>query len=170
MYLDSKFTLELRCLQLAYYVKVFFVLLLCLCISILTISCSNNPIISKKPSVSDGEKVIKNMFESSFYNRDKDVELISFKKINGEDKVIQGSTGYVMEFEIEIISIKTSGVFCYPNSEGFMFMERNSDMPPLHLAQFNGINIKKGERKLFKGELYFIKTEKGWRGQDGNLY
>jgi hypothetical protein len=49
-------------------------------------------------------------------------------------------------------------------------MERDPTMPPFHLAKFNGINIKKGERKVFKGELYFIKTEKGWRGQDGNLY
>jgi hypothetical protein len=131
---------------------------------------SNIPSISKKPTVSDGEKVIKNMFESSNITRDKGVELISFNKTNGEDKVIQGSTGYVMEFEIEIISIKTSGVFCYPNSEGFLLMERDPTMPPFHLAKFNGINIKKGERKVFKGELYFIKTEKGWRGQDGNLY
>jgi hypothetical protein len=103
------------------------------------------------------------------------IRLVRFTKTNGQAGEMMGVKFYQMEYEAEIEALgpciwgqKTVGfsdrlvVWARPRAED----ERAS-----WAEAFEGAKIgKKGERAVIKRRLRFEKTERGWRGQDGQIY
>lgn len=111
---------------------------------------------SSMPSESDGRKVLENVAQSKGVYR-----VNTFRKTNG---VLSESRGtYQLEFEADIecqkvnMPTSSSGVFNYT----FNLIEPGS---------LNTNCGQVGEKQKLKDRLFFQKTEKGWRGTDGELY
>ncbi len=78
------------------------------------------------------------------------VKLISFLKINGRKGESAGRKYYEVEYEAELEFLEN-----YQPAMGLM----------------DGmLKYKKGDVKKIRGWLHFEETEKGWRGEDGNVY
>lgn len=108
------------------------------------------------PSESDGRKVLENIAgREGVYN------VKSFTKTNGVSDETGGS--YQLEFEADVECQKvntpssSSGVFNYT----FPLVERGS----LYVTCGEA-----GQKQKLKDTLSFQKTDKGWRGRDGEVY
>lgn len=97
------------------------------------------------PAASDGRNVYENT-DSAIQN--KKVKILNFQKITGWTKKnpIWGTITYVLEYEVELEDLV--------DEEGDLF---SSD-------------YKKGRVSKKRGTMEFMQTEKGWRGEDGNIY
>ena len=95
------------------------------------------------------------------------IKLVSFRKTNA---TVHGSD-YVMEYEVEIEF--TDNVTVYKDMMPF-WASRGSPKELLdkRLIVFSSplIEKRKGEKRTCTGALRFEKTERGWRGEDGNVY
>ncbi len=75
-----------------------------------------------------------------------EARVVSFKSTKEQDMEFLGKRIYRMDYEAEIEYVK--------------------DVPGILFIQGH----KKGDREKVTGTLTFTKTEKGWEGEDGNLY
>lgn len=100
------------------------------------------------------------------------IKLVNFRKLNGaRDDVV-----YRVEFEAKIEFLANgawSGGSAMDLSPSFQFSSQ--EVAGNSLSQFTasilGVrNVRKGQQELIKGVFTFVKTEKGWRAQDGQIY
>ena len=120
-------------------------------LTIFLLACS-----SAFPSESDGRKVVENIAKNMGVYTVK-----SFTKTNGVD---QGET-YLLEFEGEVECQKVNAD--PPSQGGFTFKGG------ITIAEYRIYDVtcsKVGETHKLKGQMPFQKTEKGWRGQDKQVY
>ena len=104
------------------------------------------PACSTLPSENDAEDVFGNRWKNKIDRGE--VRINSFDKINGQELEILGVKIYKIEFEVE--------------------MEYLKDNKPEFLKK--AVGTDKGKIKYLKGTIRFEKTERGWKGPDGNLY
>ncbi|MBL4734330.1 MAG: hypothetical protein JKY18_03145 [Flavobacteriales bacterium] len=101
---------------------------------------------SSLPSEGDAQLVFENRWRKKI---DEGVLRInSFEKVNGQESEVSGVQIYEIEYQAEIEYLK--------------------DNKPDFLKKAVGTN--KGNIKNPTGKIRFEKTEKGWKGQDGNIY
>jgi hypothetical protein len=116
---------------------------------------------SSQPSQSAGKQIIEKTIQDESKGL---IKLLSFRKTNATSR----GNYYVMEFEVEIEYLEDcvlEGVGPFSRaSRGLFKAERGSSLRGLPYQP-----KKKGKERR-SGELEFEKTEKGWRGPDGNVY
>lgn len=118
-------------------------LVLALLFSAVTVTCSGAGV----PSQSDGEKVFKHTngaIKRGIW------KLHSFSKTNGQQGEVFGVKVYRLDYAAELEYAQDE-----PDAFG------NTGGSGLH---------KKGDIVKRNGSLRFEKTEKGWKGQDGEIY
>lgn len=109
-------------------------------------ACSNNP------SEIDAKRVLENGAKGL-------CKIVSFKKINGQLGEMYGAKVYIIEYEAEIELVKdTTGI----SLENIHFFEEHIERYAKGIDNNNTIKLQ--------GVLTFAKTEKGWKGEDGNIY
>lgn len=87
-----------------------------------------------------------------------DVKLVSFRKTNGLTDA--GSGRYQMEYECEVEytrDCRTNGPFSTYHGPAYPPPTGTFDIPA------PGVPVKKGSRVKINGEIWFEKTENGWR-------
>lgn len=98
-------------------------------------------------------------------------KVVSFRKVNA----IDGGGSYSIEYKAaieghknfdkhakDILKDKTKMAICLLFQENHI--ERDLDMSEEMKESSNTINLK------LHGELIFVKTENGWKGEDGSIY
>lgn len=136
--------------------KVLAIVLACLAIASLA-ACSKS-----SPNESDARSVYVNLLKQQLGAVP--YVLVSFKKTNGVAREVMGSQTYAVEYQ---------AVVEYPAGVRPECVSRNGSFPGWRcsIAASQGLRPKSvGEREVMAGELIFEKTERGWKGQDGNLY
>ena len=114
---------------------------------------------SGPPSESVGKQIVEKQIQEQSKGL---IQLVSFRKTNATG----GDIVYYMEYEVEIEFQDTVRVFQDPNMNGPFYAERGVMTAMTFMMQ----QRRKGERVKQSGTLGFSKTEKGWRGPDGNVY
>lgn len=121
------------------------------------------------PSESSGRRLMEKRVADQSGSK---IVLVSFKKTNG---MLDGNL-YQMEYEAEV-EFPSSGSWqrgsALDSSVSFGFSPQ--PVPNNNLAQLMGgamgaVNVRQGEHQAVKGVLRFQKTEKGWMGEDGQVY
>ena len=123
--------------------------------------CSCGKMGDSMPSEQVGKQALQQILTRSHQNR---VELLVFRKTNGQPSVENGVPHYEMEYQGEVEVTED----CYlqvcdariPNS-----------WPITHPADawLRSFKVNKGLRVKISGEIKFEKTENGWRVKYGNL-
>lgn len=118
---------------------------------------------SSQPSESTGQKIIEKRIEAQSKGL---IKLVSFRKTNATGN----ANYYNLEYAIEIEYLDNCLVGSLGGGLGSMpdfTAEPGSRLPA---SKFYMQQKRKGEREKQSGQLGFEKTEKGWRGPDGDLY
>ena len=111
------------------------------------------------PSESVGKQIVERQIQEQSKGL---IKLVSFRKTNATG----GDAAYQMEYEVEIEFSDDVRVFQDPMMKGPFYAEVGA-VQPIH---FMMKQRRKGEKTKQTGTLGFEKTEKGWRGTDGNIY
>ena len=124
-------------------------------------------------SGSPSERAGRQIVEAKVRNESEGLmKLVSFRKTNATDSGSQ----YNMEYEAEVVFTDDATVH---SSEGGVvyggalmgpFWARRGSSKGLTIPGQTLLDKKKGEKMKRSGILAFEKTEKGWRGPDGNVY
>jgi len=114
---------------------------------------------SGPPSESAGKQIVQKQIQEQSKGL---IQLVSFRKTNATG----GDAAYSMEYEVEIEFLDTVRVFQDPNMNGPFYAEKGTMSASTFMMQ----QRQKGERVKQSGTITFSKTEKGWRGPDGNIY
>lgn len=119
---------------------------------------------SGKPSEGMGQKALDHQIQTQSKGQ---IKLMSFHKTNGtgDDKV------YAVEYEAEI-EFQTDGYWTHGGAMvPFGFAAQISPYDRMMAAGMGAITeVHKGQRQTINGALQFVKTEKGWQGEDGQIY
>ena len=129
---------------------------------------------SSAPSASDGKREIQKQIDEESEGR---IELLAFRKTNGQQREVFGRQLYAMEFEAEIQYTETCradfghfGVFnsfkTIETPEGLDCSCMGVGCPleaSLQCSFLIGPEVEKGRRETLSGTLTFEKMEKGWR-------
>ena len=118
-----------------------FALFLVIALMFLVVACQK--LEAPVPTEKDGEQVWHNLLK-----KDHGIELLSFKKINGQ---LEGSH-YLLHFEAQV-----------------RYLDNNIHDP----VAAAGVGIRAGRAgkvETVRASYEFQKMEKGWQGQDGQLY
>lgn len=98
------------------------------------------------------------------------ISLLRFTKTNatGNDNF------YQLEYEAEIEFLET-GIWTAGKNSSPAFEFSTGQMAQGSVMAFMGnvtgaSNVQQGQHTSVKGTLSFAKTERGWKGEDGNLY
>jgi hypothetical protein len=107
------------------------------------------------------------------------IKLVRFTKTNGQAGEMMGVKVYEMDYEAEIEFLgdcqwgrKNVGfndrvvTWAKPDDR----RQRRDFWSKWAEAWEGGKPAKKGERAVVTGKLFFERTEKGWRGRDGQIY
>jgi len=90
------------------------------------------------------------------------IEVLRFKKINGQSSEINGIRLYTIEYEAEVKYPKGINSNC--GGPGFAGWD-------CWFATLGGGQVKqKGEVEKVRDKITFERTEKGWKGPDGDIY
>ena len=130
--------------------------------------------VGAKPSASDGKREIQKQIDEESEGR---IELLVFRKTNGQQREVFGRQIYVMEFEAEIQYTEMCradfGYFGVFNSfktietpEGLDCSCMGVGCPleaSLQCSFLIGPEVEKGRRETISGTMTFEKMEKGWR-------
>lgn len=123
---------------------------------------------SSTPSSSNAESVLRNNLDKQTQGIAK---LVDFKKINAVESEVMGTKIYAVEFEATIEFLEDcywrqrNPIMDLPQSG--IVVEREGGM----FSQMFGMKkATTGQRETITGTLRFQKTEKGWKGEDGNIY
>ena len=114
--------------------------------------------VSGEPSEANCRTVIENRILKG--NLVQMVEIVSFKKSDSYTMDIMGTKVYVVNFELEVRYLNE--VNRKVSLEGVSSMAVSN-----YLIFPSG---KKGALQKINDSMEFLKTDKGWRGQDGNFY
>lgn len=115
---------------------------------------------SGPPSEGVGKQIVEKQIQDQSKGL---IKLLSFRKTNSTGN----DAAYQVEYEVEIEFADTVLVYQDPGIyEGPFYAERGT----LTASKFMFQQRTKGEKVKQTGTLGFVKTEKGWRGQDGNVY
>lgn len=111
----------------------------------------------REPGDATGAKVLRNLLSKQGVT----AKLISFKKTQGRDLKTANAEAYELWYEAEIQ---------FP--EGY---EANCARETVrgrcaYLSLTQDQNFKKGEVLKSEGTLHFVKSDKGWLGEDENAY
>lgn len=109
---------------------------------------------TKKPSEQDARKVFENTW--AWHIKNGMIEIISFKKASERTEERLGVEFYTIEYEAEIkVSNLTQGDWEQLKLGGHV--EKKKETP-------------EGDIVDTWGEVSFVKTIKGWKGEDGEIY
>jgi len=114
---------------------------------------------SRHPPESAGKQIVEKQIQEQSGGL---IELASFRETKG----IVGEGAYEMEYEVEIDFLETVLVFENPTIGDPFFAEMGFWRPEKIMMK----QRLRGERVKQTGTLRFEKTEKGWKGSDGNVY
>jgi hypothetical protein len=130
---------------------------------------------SSKPSVLDARKVYENIDTNLHSGL---IRISKFQKTNAVEGKLAGVKFYRIEYEAEVEflmrlwefdsgELREAGYLSIPESKsGFLI----PDSLHYEYSPPGGILHLKGDTKRINGILTFEMTEKGWRGEDGNIY
>ena len=116
---------------------------------------------SGPPSESAGKQVVEKQIQDASKGL---MKLVSFRKTNATG----GGSAYQMEYEVEVEFTEDAVVRTGLLSAGPFFAYRGLDISKDITGTL--LQRRKGEKAKHAGILVFEKTEKGWRGPDGNVY
>ncbi len=111
------------------------------------------------PSEGDGKKVFENLLEHG-----RGAKVASFKKVNGQQVEQFGVKAYSLDFEAMVEYPKGFHPECI-NAHG---MQGLACMR--YLSGPDDRFLKEGAKQKIAGSINFMQTEKGWKGEDGNVY
>ena len=120
-------------------------------------------------SQSTGQKMLENQIQNQSNGK---IKLLSFSKTNGKGD----DAYYQVEYEAEIEFLangawESGGGMSSSPTFGFSTQQLGGGATAQLLGAVVGAqNVSQGQRTKVKGVLRFEKTEKGWRGQDGQVY
>jgi hypothetical protein len=118
---------------------------------------------SGPPSESVGKQIV----EKEIQDKSKGLmKLVSFRKTNATG----GDGFYVMEYEVEVAFTDDATVPTSAFAAGPFFADRGFTKANQLDLPLSSIQKRKGETMKRASTLTFKKTEKGWRGPDGNVY
>ncbi|MCJ7807502.1 MAG: hypothetical protein MUP73_02115 [Dehalococcoidia bacterium] len=112
---------------------------------------------SGEPSEANCRTVIENRISEG--NLEQLVEIVSFKKADSYTVSIQDKEVYVVYFELEVR---------YLDEVREVTLEGITSIDTDNTLTFPSGN--KGELQIISDKMEFLKTDKGWRGQDDNIY
>ncbi len=117
---------------------------------------------SSQPSESTGQKIIEKSIQAQSNGL---IKLVSFRKTNATSP---DRNHYLLEYEMEIEYLDN----CWVDGMGLEVTPPKFKASRLAPDRFDFLALKKrkGEKEKMSGYLGFEKTEKGWRGDDGNVY
>lgn len=131
---------------------------------------------SSAPSASDAEKVVENQIHKQTQDLIKVgliqqglIKLVGFEKTNAQKADVMGIKVYTIEYQAEIEFLDD----CWWGGplEGMVFEAIPGEPGPFNAFLYMGKKrVRKGQREKVRGEIQFEKTEKGWRGPDGQIY
>lgn len=109
------------------------------------------------PGDASGAKVLRNLLEKSGVK----AQIVSFKKTNGRDVKRDTIQAYELMYEAEVQFPEGLEANCADERErgkcAFLGIDENR-------------TFAKSEVHTSEGTLHFVKTEKGWMGEDNNAY
>jgi hypothetical protein len=129
---------------------------------------------ASRPPDAAGRQVFERGIEKGG-SRDR-VRLLDFRKSNGVPGVENGVSFYKMEYEVDVEFLDNCKwmLISPDNSSGRWVLESRPTPPAgrtdLYYAFYGGAPGQKGQRAKLTGEIRFQRTEKGWRGPDGQIY
>lgn len=109
---------------------------------------------SANPSERDARKVYE--YRNSHDLKKGEIEIVSFKKVNGKSMDVYGQKFYTLEYEV---------VIKYPKGINPQCATGNTAYTPCGLLKVRA----PGQLEKLTGEVDFEKTERGWKGDDGRL-
>lgn len=111
----------------------------------------------RQPGDATGGKVIRNLLEKSGVN----ATIVSFKKVQGREVKRDNIDAFELMYEAEIQFPDGFEAKCANEKERGQCAILGID---------DDRNFAKGEVHNSEGTLHFVKTEKGWMGEDNNAY
>ena len=119
------------------------------------------------PTESDGRQVFENRYGSLVENGT--IIISSFEKIDGAKAELLGREIYELEFAAEIGFPK--GLIPECTDKALNEAPDNTRVSCNNATKLRGLIPKEvGSQEEMTGKLVFQKTEKGWRGADGQVY
>lgn len=109
------------------------------------------------PGDATGAKVLRNLLEKSGVK----AEIVSFKKTNGRDVKRQDVQAYELMYEAEIQ---------FPEGLEAKCAEEKERGKCAFLGLDEDRKFAKSEVHTSEGTLHFVKTDKGWMGEDNGAY
>jgi hypothetical protein len=132
---------------------------LCLSIVVAFIPCSAHAfcLFSCTPSEANARSVFENLVKAQY--KGNPVNILSFEKTNGVGRTVFGQ---------EIYEVSYKALVELPNGAN------QRCKPPLSLQNMGDCVLityyPPGQKLTYSESKTFEKTERGWKGQDGNLY
>jgi hypothetical protein len=123
---------------------------------------------SRTPSEGTGHKMLERQIQNQSNGK---IKLVSFRKTNG----MEDGNFYQLEYEAQI-QFLAAGAWNRGNAmDPPAFEFSNEQLGSGATAQLLGAvvganNVRQGDHATVKGAFRFQRTEKGWLGQDGQLY
>lgn len=111
----------------------------------------------REPSDAIGAKVLRNLLSKQGVG----AKLISFKKVDGRDIKTPSTEAYELWYEAEVQFPEDYEAACADEKE-------RGRCAYLGLVQDQ--SFKKGEVLKSEGTLHFVRSDKGWVGEDQNAY
>jgi len=111
-----------------------------------------------KPSQADCRAVTQNRILKA--NLGQTVEIVSFRTSDSYTVEFMGTQVYVVSFELEVRYLDDL------NRDVVLSMESSVAVSNYHVLRSG----PKGTQRKISSEMEFLKTDRGWRGQDGNFY
>jgi hypothetical protein len=116
--------------------------------------CSNE---GKEPGDATGAKVLRNLLSKEGVG----AKLISFKKTQGRGLKTPSTEAYELWYEAEVQ---------FPDGYEAHCADEKMRGRCAYLSLAHDQSFQKGEVWKSEGSLHFIKSEKGWVGEDQNAY
>jgi sulfatase maturation enzyme AslB (radical SAM superfamily) len=114
-----------------------------------------------KPSATDAQKIVNNLIQKQSHGF---IKLINIKKTNAQEGEMMGVKLYSLEYEAVIQFIDN----CYWAENTFTAQKNNPG--PWGGFMTKWFRASRGQQTVVHGKLNFEKMEKGWRGEDGQIY
>ncbi|BGE84474.1 hypothetical protein Ms3S1_09100 [Methylosinus sp. 3S-1] len=111
----------------------------------------------REPGDAVGAKVLRNLLSK----QDVGAKLIAFKKVDGRDVKTPSAEAYELWYEAEVQFPEDYEAHCADE-------KLRGRCAYLGLAQDQ--SFKKGEVLKSEGTLHFVRSDKGWVGEDQNAY